>query len=108
MAGPERPAGDSSPSTLLEVSVQPRSSREGLFRGADGGLRIYVTAAPVDGAANDAVLRVLSRALKLPKSRLSLERGHTSRRKLIKITGVGPEDVEVLLPPPAAGTSKER
>jgi uncharacterized protein (TIGR00251 family) len=88
------------PSALIEVNVQPRASREGLSRAADGTLRVRVNAAPVEGEANEAVLKALSKALGLPKSRLTIERGQTSRRKLIRISGLAPEELERLLPAP--------
>lgn len=85
------------PSALLEVSVQPRSAREGLSRTPEGTLRVRVSAPPVEGEANEAVLRVLSRSLGLRRSRLSLERGKTSRRKLIRVAGLKAEELEQLL-----------
>jgi hypothetical protein len=86
------------PSALLEVSVKPRSSREGVSRTEGGTLQVRVGAAPVEGEANEAVLKVLSRALGLRRSQLSIERGQTSRLKLIRIEGMGPEELERLLP----------
>jgi hypothetical protein len=85
------------PGALLEVSVKVRSAREGLSRGADGRLQVQVSAAPTKGQANEAVLRVLARGLGLPPSRLSLERGQTSRRKLIRVAGLTNEALEGLL-----------
>ncbi len=90
-----------SATALLKVRVQPRSSREGLTRSADGKLHVRVSVAPVDGEANEAVLRVLSKALGLRKSQFSLVCGHTSRLKLVKVTGIGLEELARLLPPPS-------
>ena len=49
--------------------------------------KIYVTAAPEDGKANDAVLKLLAKALGLPKSSFTMTCGHTSHDKVIKIKG---------------------
>ncbi len=87
------------PCARFEVSVQPRASREGVGRAPDGSLRVRVTAAPVEGEANEAVLKVLAKALGLRRSQLSIERGHTSRRKLVRVSGLTPAELERRLPP---------
>jgi len=51
-------------------------------------LRIKVTAPPVDAAANDALVRLLAERLDLPRNRVELLRGHTSRHKILKLYGV--------------------
>jgi uncharacterized protein len=53
----------------------------------DGTLRVRLAAPPVDGAANTALLRFLADALNLPRSRLEISSGATSRRKRIAIEG---------------------
>jgi len=47
--------------------------------------KIYVTAAPEDGKANEAVIKLLAKNLGVAKSSLTIMRGHTSRDKVIKI-----------------------
>lgn len=51
----------------------------------DGVLRVRVTAPPADGAANEAVIKLLAKHLKVPPSALELVRGSTSRNKVIEI-----------------------
>jgi uncharacterized protein (TIGR00251 family) len=48
-------------------------------------LRVSVAAAPVDGKANDAVVRALADALDVPRSQIEIVRGETNRRKTIRI-----------------------
>lgn len=48
-------------------------------------LKVYVTCAPEDGKANAAVIAALAKALKLPKSAVTIVRGHTGRDKLVEI-----------------------
>ena len=90
MAGaPWRRAGDG---LLVAVRVTPRAARDridGVAATAEGGaeLRVGVTAAPEDGKANAAVLRLLATAWRLPKSALSVVRGATDRRKTIHLAG---------------------
>ena len=82
-----QPAGGG---TRLAVRLTPKASREridGLAREADGApvLRIAVGAPPEDGKANAALLKLLSKTLKLPKSALEITHGATDRRKTLHI-----------------------
>jgi hypothetical protein len=61
--------------------------------GSNGALRVRIAAPPVDGAANAALLRFLSKTLDIPKSQLSISAGHTSRHKRILVTGISPTDL---------------
>jgi uncharacterized protein YggU (UPF0235/DUF167 family) len=70
--------------TLLQLRVTPKAARNSVTR--DGAqLRAYVTAVPENGKANAAVIKLLSKALGIPKSRLQLVRGDTSRDKQFRI-----------------------
>lgn len=70
----------------LTVRVSPRSSRD-LVAGFDetGALIVRVTAPPADGAANDAVTRLIAKALGLPPRDVVLVSGATSRLKRFEI-----------------------
>jgi uncharacterized protein len=71
----------------VEVVVQPRASREGISLMGDR-LKISVNAPPVDGKANEAVIRVLAQTLSVPKANIEILRGETGRRKTVRIRGV--------------------
>lgn len=72
------------PGTELSVRVIPKASRNAIRR--EGALlRVQVTAVPEDGKANAAVVKLLSKALGLPKSRLTLIRGETARDKVFRV-----------------------
>jgi len=73
--------------TLLALSVIPRSSKNQLIGIVGGELKIKITAPPVENAANEAVLDLISNELNISKRNLSVERGKTSRHKMIKIKG---------------------
>lgn len=73
----------------MRVRVQPRASREGLAGLRQGALVVRLTAPPVEGAANTALLRLLGRALGLAPSALELLRGQTGREKLVLARGLG-------------------
>jgi uncharacterized protein YggU (UPF0235/DUF167 family) len=70
----------------FEVVVTPKASRNRIkLDGTD--IRVYVTTVPEDGKATAAVIKLLSKAIGVPKSRLTLVRGATSRRKTFQIEG---------------------
>ncbi len=72
------------PGTTLEVRVTPKASRNKIERDGNA-LRVYVTTAPENGKATAAVQKLLAKALGVPKSRLTLIRGETSRDKVFRI-----------------------
>ncbi len=72
---------------VLHIRIQPRSSREGIDGWRDGRLLVRVSAPPIDGAANDRLVRVLAHALGVPKTHVSLLRGPKSRDKEVLIRG---------------------
>lgn len=77
---------------IVAVRLTPKARRdavEGLAENADGStaLRARVTAAPESGKANAALIRLLAKSWKLPKSALSVAAGATDRRKVIHVAG---------------------
>lgn len=86
------------PTTRITVRVQPRASTDAVIGFmSDGVLRLRVTAPPVDGAANDAVCRLLSKALGVPRSGVRVTHGKTGRRKTVLIAGLSEADVRARL-----------
>ena len=77
---------------LIPVKVVPRASRDRIAGELEGALKIKVSAAPERGAANQAVCKLLARALGLRAQRVTVDAGHTSPRKSIRITGMKVED----------------
>ena len=72
----------------VRVRVQPRASREAVLGWRDGVLRVAVTAPPVDGEANEALRRVLARALGVAPSAVDVVRGARARDKVVRVEGV--------------------
>ena len=75
---------------MLSIRVTPRSAKPGVgeWKSDPGGrsyLEIRVAAAPADGAANDEVIKLLAKALGLPKTRLALVSGQSARLKRIEL-----------------------
>ncbi len=81
--------------TALTVRVIPRAHRDelaGLLE--DGTLRIRLTAPPVDNKANEALIRFLARLLRVPKHKIEIIAGHSSRNKLVSVLDLEPEEAE--------------
>jgi len=72
---------------LVAIRVQPRASREGVKGVRGEAIAIQLKAAPVDGAANAALLKLLARVLKVPLISIELVRGATGRSKWIRVEG---------------------
>jgi len=77
-------------SDVLAIRVTPRSAKPGIggWRTDSSGreeLEVRVSEAPTDGAANEAVIRLLAKALGVSRSELSIIAGSTSRNKRIAI-----------------------
>ncbi len=72
-------------STLLKVFVQPRASRNAIVGWQGDELKIALTAPPVDGAANAALITFAAEALNLKKRQITLHSGETSRHKVLAI-----------------------
>jgi uncharacterized protein len=85
---------------IVDVQVVPRASRVavGPAVGAKGErLRVAVTAPPVDGAANAAVIDALARAFGVRRAAVRIVRGETGRRKTVEIEGGDPATLQALL-----------
>jgi uncharacterized protein (TIGR00251 family) len=89
VAGPVRPVADG---VRVSLRVTPRSGRDavrGLAADAEGRtcVKLSVTAAPEDGKANAAVVALLAKAWRVPKSALSVVAGATDRSKVLHVAG---------------------
>ncbi len=76
----------------LALRVTPKASRNaisGLADTASGGkaLKVMVTAVPENGKANEAVVKLLAKAWKLPKTSLTVVAGATDRNKIVHVAG---------------------
>ncbi len=81
----------------LSIRIQPRASKNEIVCREGGGLKIRLTAPPVDGAANEALIRFLADTLSVPKSQVEIVSGHTSRDKIVRIHGTSEAEAERLL-----------
>lgn len=72
---------------LIEVKVTPKAKINAVIED-DGMLRVRVTAAPEDGKANKAVVKLLSKHFGVRQKDVRVVRGHTSRLKTVEIEGL--------------------
>jgi uncharacterized protein (TIGR00251 family) len=75
---------------IFKVQVVPRASYSEIVGEHDGALRIRIAASPVDGAANEELIRVLARTFKVSQREISIVSGHSSRVKQVRIAGADP------------------
>ena len=84
----------------LAVKVIPGASRNEICGWLGETLKVKLSAPPVDGRANDALIEFLAETLGLPRRALALLRGETARQKLVRIDGLAPAEVKRLLAKP--------
>jgi uncharacterized protein (TIGR00251 family) len=72
---------------MLEVQVVPRASRERVGPLVGERIKIQLTAPPVDGAANEALVALLARALDVPRRQVRIVRGERGRKKTVHVAG---------------------
>jgi uncharacterized protein (TIGR00251 family) len=70
---------------ILSIRTQPRASREKLGDVLDDRIKVYLTAAPVDGKANKALCKFLGQLFKTPPSTIEILSGKTDRNKRLRI-----------------------
>ena len=74
---------------LISVRLTPRSARTEVVGVVADVLRIRVAAPPVDGAANEALVRFIAKKLGVARSSVTIEGGGTGRSKMLRVTGNG-------------------
>jgi uncharacterized protein (TIGR00251 family) len=80
-------------SIVLHVLVEPKAS-EDLIVGFHGEvLKVKVTAPPAGGKANQRLKKILAKALNIRQSDIEIIRGHVSRRKVVRILNVTPDQL---------------
>ena len=85
----------------IKVKLLPRSSRNLVVGKEEGLYKIKVTAPPVDGKANKALVRLLAKKLSIPAKKIGILSGHTSRLKTIQIQGLSTKAISAGLLQPS-------
>ena len=78
----------------LTVKVHPRAKRSALTGRLGDAWKLSLAAPPVDGKANDECVRFFAEFAKVPRSRVRIVMGLTSRLKVVEIEGVSQEELE--------------
>jgi uncharacterized protein (TIGR00251 family) len=81
----------------VDILVQPRASRARIGPMHDGRIKVAVTAPPVDGEANAAVIELFARRLGIARGSVEIVAGASSRRKTLKLADVTARQIEELL-----------
>ena len=92
-------AQDTKDGCTLAVRIHPGARKNAVTGTHDFALKIALTTPPVDGRANEALIAFLAEALRLPKARIVLMTGATSRSKTLRITGKSAAEVQAALDP---------
>ena len=79
--------------TRLTLRIQPRASSNAVVGRHGESIRVRLTAPPVDGAANEALVSFLADRLGVGSAAVALIRGHAARHKVVEVTGLDPEEV---------------
>ena len=79
--------------TRLSVQVQPNAKRNEVSGFKQESLHLKISAPPVQGKANQELISYLSKIMGIPGSRITIQRGAASRRKLLVINGLNREQV---------------
>jgi hypothetical protein len=83
----------------LSVRVHPGAKRDAITGTHADAIKIALTAPPTDGRANDALIAFIAEQLKLPRARIALLSGASSRSKVLYITGKSAAEVHAALFP---------
>ena len=81
---------------LIDVLVSPRASRSRLGPVLGDRIKVAVTAPPVDGEANAAVVELIAKTLGVAKGAVTVVAGASSRRKTVRVEGVARAAIEAL------------
>jgi hypothetical protein len=92
-------ANDVADGSTVIVRVHPGARKNGVTGIHAGSVKIALTAPPVDGKANEALIAFFAETLRLPRSRISLIAGAASRTKTLRITGKSAAEVAAALFP---------
>jgi hypothetical protein len=77
---------------ILKVYLQPKSSKNEIVGPFRDGIKIKVTAPPVEGKANEALIQFLAKELRISMSSIEILKGHHSREKTLRISNSYPLD----------------
>ena len=81
----------------FNVRVQPRASKSVVAGELDGVLKIRLAAAPVEGLANEELIRLLAELFDAPRQRIAILSGQASKNKVVSISGISVDEASRVL-----------
>lgn len=96
-------AQDVADGCTVVVRLQPGARRDAVTGLHAGAVKIALTAPPVDGKANEALIDFFAEALRVPRGRVDLVSGATNRMKVLRVTGKSAVEVQAALFPVVEG-----
>jgi uncharacterized protein (TIGR00251 family) len=88
------PIRDTPAGATFHIRVHPRGKKNAINGEVGDALKVALTAPPVDGRANEAVIAFFAEFLNVPRSSVTIAAGQTSRNKVIRIAGITAAQVE--------------
>jgi uncharacterized protein (TIGR00251 family) len=87
----------------IAVQITPNAKKTEVVGVQGDALKLKLQAQPIEGKANEALIKYLAGVLSVPRSAVAITHGHTNKRKLIEVVSatLTPEAVEGLLAPPS-------
>lgn len=78
---------------ILKVYLQPKSSKNEVVGPYRDGIKVRVTATPIEGKANEALIRFLAKEFGISSSCIEILKGRHAREKTLRISGVAPQEL---------------
>jgi uncharacterized protein len=91
------PIATTASGVTFKIKVHPRGKKNAINGTVGDALKVSVTAAPVDGRANQAIIKLFADFFAIPRSSVTIASGDTGRLKVIRISGMSAEDVRSTL-----------
>lgn len=78
---------------IFNVRVVPRASKSEIVGEMDGALKVRIASPPVDGAANEELIKILSKKFGVVRSAVEILSGHASKQKQVRVGGINHVDL---------------
>jgi uncharacterized protein (TIGR00251 family) len=88
------PLNETAKGVTFSIKVQPRARKNAITGTVGDALKLALTAPPVEGRANQAIIEFFAELFEIPRSSVTIASGETSRNKVIRIAGLGRAAVE--------------
>jgi uncharacterized protein len=80
------------------VRAQPRATKSAIVGEVEGALKLKLAAPPLDGAANEELIRFLAKLFAVPRRNISILSGASAKTKIIRIAGLSSQQFEAAVP----------